>query len=88
MGALSRYPVPRGITAGKVDAPRVFFLLEPGPDIPVVLDFLRPQRGLEAIAAGAVNDPRLYFRLTAAVGGTKPHGPLGHPLHGPFGGPV
>lgn len=23
-----------------------------------------------------------------AVGGTNPHGPLGHPLHGPLGGPV
>lgn len=25
---------------------------------------------------------------TVVVGGAVPHGPLGHPLHGPFGGPV
>ena len=24
----------------------------------------------------------------AAAGGANPHGPLGHPLHGPFGGPL
>ena len=36
-------------------------------DLPVVLEFLRPQRGLEAIEAGAVDKPRLFFRLEPSV---------------------
>ena len=34
----------------------------------VVLEFLRPLRALEIIAAGRVDNPRLYFRLETAVG--------------------
>ncbi len=30
----------------------------------------------------------LYFKPPAVVGGTRAHGPLGHPLHGPMAGPV
>ncbi len=29
-----------------------------------------------------------FFEVPDAVGGTTPKGALGHPLHGPFGGPV
>lgn len=47
-------------------------------------------------AANAASHPPVYGRAmpyiitapAAAVGGTTPKGPLGHPLHGPFGGPI
>lgn len=32
--------------------------------------------------------PRIIPVPAAAVGGTTPHGPLGHPFYGPFAGPV
>ncbi len=67
MSALTRYPVPRPAPAGKVDAPRLHFRLEPTIVPEPVLAFLQPLRGLEAIKAGAVDDPRLYFRLEAAA---------------------
>lgn len=46
--------------------------------------------------AQLAHDPFGPFRMkedvgwlaVAAVGGANPHGPLGHPLHGPFGGPL
>ena len=66
MSALTRYPVPQAIKAGKVDGPRLHFRLEPTIVLDPVLAFLRPLQGLEAIKAGAVDDPRLYFRLEAA----------------------
>ncbi len=67
MSALTRYPVPRAVAAGKVQAPRLYFRLEPTIVPAVVLQFLRPLRALEAVKAGAVDDPRLYFRLEAAA---------------------
>lgn len=67
MSALTRYPAPRAVAAGKVDGPRLSFRLEPTIVPDPVLEFLQPQRGLESIKAGAVDDPRLYFRLEAAV---------------------
>ena len=67
MSALTRYPVPQAVAAGKVDGPRLHFRLEPTIVPEPVLAFLQPLRGLEAIKAGAVDDPRLYFRLEAAV---------------------
>ena len=87
MSALARYPVPQAAAAGKVDGPRLYFRLEPTIVPESVLSFLQPLRGLEAIKAGAVDDPRLYFRLEPSVA-AGPKGPLGHPLHGPFGGPI
>ncbi len=62
MSALTRYPVPQAVAAGKVDGPRLHFRLEPTIVPDPVLAFLQPLRGLEIIEAGAVNDPRLYFR--------------------------
>lgn len=42
--------------------------------------------------SGAGTDGAVFFmfafRGTAAVGGTNPKNPLGHPLHGAFGGPI
>lgn len=67
MSALARYPVPQAVPAGEVDAPRLYFRLEPTIVPEPVLDFLQPLRGLESVKAGAVDDPRLYFRLEAAV---------------------
>ena len=67
MSALTRYPVPQAVAAGKVDGPRLHFRLEPTIVPEPVLAFLRPLRGLEAVEAGAVNTPRLYFRLEAAA---------------------
>ena len=75
MSALTRYPVPQAIAAGKVDGPRLHFRLEPTIVPDPVLAFLQPLRGLEAIKAGAVDDPRLYFRLEPSV-------PVGKPLAG------
>ena len=73
MSALTRYPVPQAIVAGKTGVSRLHFRLEPTPVLVPVLDFLRPFQGLEAIKAGAVDKPRLYFRLEAAVvTGTRP----------------
>ena len=68
MGVLTRYPVPRPIAdEPKPKGARLYFRLEPTIVADPVLAFLRPLRGLEAVEAGAVNDPRLYFRLEAAV---------------------
>ncbi len=68
MSALTRYPAPRAVAAGKVAGPRLHFRLEPTIVPDPVLDFLQPLRGMEAVKAGAVDDPRLYFRLEAAAG--------------------
>ena len=67
MSALTRYPVPQAVAAGKDGGPRLYFRLEPTVVPEPVLAFLRPFRGLEAVEAGAVDDPRLYFRLEAAA---------------------
>lgn len=67
MSALTRYPVPQAIAAGKVSAPQLSFRLEPTIVPDPVFDFLHPLRGLEVVKAGAVDDPRLYFRLETAV---------------------
>ena len=37
----------------------------------IVLQFLRPLRGLEVVTVGAVSNPRLYFRLVSGV--TRTH---------------
>ena len=71
MSHLARYPVPQAGAAGKVGSPKLSFRLEPTIVPDPVLEFLQPQRGLESIKAGAVNDPRLYFRLTAAAAATN-----------------
>ena len=64
MSALTRYPVPQAVAAGKVDPPRLHFRLEPTIVPAPVLEFLRPQQAVkQGIAAGAVDGPRLYFRL-------------------------
>ena len=68
MSALTRYPVPRAVAAGKVGGPQLHFRLEPTVVPDPVLDFLQPLRATEqGIAAGAVDDPRLYFRLVPTV---------------------
>jgi len=36
----------------------------------------------------SIGRTRTYFIPAAVVGGANPKGPLGHPLHGPFAGPV
>lgn len=39
--------------------------------------------------SGRQESHQYNLAFTAAVaGGANPHGPLGHPLHGPFGGPI
>ncbi len=68
MSVLTRHPVPRPIAGEpKPKGARLYFRLEPTVVPDPVLQFLRPLRGLEAVEAGAVDDPRLYFRLEAAV---------------------
>ena len=68
MSVLVRYPVPRPIAgAAKPTGARLYFRLEPTIVPDPVLQFLQPLRGLEAVKAGAVDVPRLYFRLGAAV---------------------
>ncbi len=64
-----RYPVPRTPAAGKVGAAQLHFRLEPTIVPDPVLQFLMPLRGLDAVKAGAVDDPRLYFRLEAVAVG-------------------
>lgn len=54
---------PEAVAAGAVDDPQLFFRLEPTATPSPVLEFLRPQRGLESVKAGAVDKPQLYFRL-------------------------
>lgn len=53
--------------------------------------------GFVVTGSGASLDhPRMYYpyshqftaHTVAVGGGTTPKGPLGHPLHGPFGGPI
>ena len=66
MSALTRYPAPRAVAAGKVDGPRLSFRLEPTPVL--AIEFLRPfQATKQGIPAGAVDDPRLYFRLEPTI---------------------
>ena len=67
MSVLTRYPVPRAAAVGKPKGARLYFRLEPTIVPDPVLQFLQPLRGLEAVKAGAVNDPRLYFRLLEAA---------------------
>ena len=71
MSALTRYPVPQAGAAGKVGGPRLSFRLTPTIVPDPVLQFLQPLRGLESTKAGAVADPRLYFRLEVAAAGTN-----------------
>jgi len=59
--------IPLAAKSGDVDDPRLYFLLEPAPPIPVVLDFLRPIRGKESISIRAADAPKLHFRLTPTV---------------------
>ena len=64
MSALTRYPVPQAVAAGKVAGPQLHFRLEPTVVPDPVLDFLQPLRATkQGIAAGKVDPPRLYFRL-------------------------
>ena len=72
MSALTRYPVPQAVAAGKVDRPRLHFRLEQTIVPDPILDFLQPLRGLEVVKAGKVDDPRLYFRLEPSVAVANP----------------
>ncbi len=67
MSVLTRYPVPQPGEVDKEKGARLFFRLEPTLVLDPVGEFLRPLRGLEVVEAGAVNDPRLYFRLGAVA---------------------
>ena len=66
---------------GNLKSPQQNFNADPTTD----LLFIAAQDAV----AGSDDDDAYYSRVTiAAAAGANPHGPLGHPLHGPLAGPI